>query len=221
MWICFHGYGARELYLVFAHNNSYEIKLAVAVTPTISSAPSTRFQRHKWMRWFTCIWLPEPQFYSLTKHVNTNQKIDQFQIMPHTVSRTEKSSKVWTPITGAGGIHQCSQEHTTLYVQVPSVCLMVVAIGSVPCGLKWKKQHIMTQEKAKCGPKYHNNLVKSSFWMHERVTSCKCPYCTCPNCDSWKSSLQCSILSIVPPFFSLQLLCHASEATNSHSKIQW
>jgi hypothetical protein len=41
MWICFHGYGARELYLVFAHNNSYEIKLAVAVTPTISSAPST------------------------------------------------------------------------------------------------------------------------------------------------------------------------------------
>jgi hypothetical protein len=33
--------------------------------------------------------------------------------------------------------------------------------------------------------------------------------------------LQCSILSIVPPFFSLQLLCHASEATNSHSKIQW
>jgi hypothetical protein len=41
---------ARELYLVFAHNNSYEIKLAVAVTPTISSAPSTRFQQQKSMR---------------------------------------------------------------------------------------------------------------------------------------------------------------------------
>jgi hypothetical protein len=118
MWICFHGYGARELYLVFAHNNSYEIKLAVAVTPTISSAPSTRFQQHKWMRWFTCICLPEPHFYSLTKHVNTNQKIDQFQIMPHTVSRTERTSKVWTPITGAGGIHQCSQEHTMSKCQV-------------------------------------------------------------------------------------------------------
>jgi hypothetical protein len=66
--------------------------------------------------------------------------------------------------------HYWCRRDTSVYTRTyntvcPSAkCLSyVVAIGSVPYGIKWKKQHIMTQEKAKCGPKYHNNLVKSSF----------------------------------------------------------